>query len=93
MESSVHRAGKPNDSNSLSKLTDRSVSSVIGFEAELYSSTRTCEETQSCMHTKYKHTVMYILVHGDHHDVGKNNVEATVEEISLLQTLGSIVEM
>lgn len=32
-ESSAHRAGKPDDSNSLmSKLTDRSVSSVIGFE-------------------------------------------------------------
>lgn len=34
-ESSAHRAGKPDDSNPpLSKLTDRSASSVIRFEVE-----------------------------------------------------------
>lgn len=35
MESSAHRTGKPDDSNSLmSKLTDRSAGLVIGFEVE-----------------------------------------------------------
>lgn len=50
MESSAHSAGKPDDSNSLmSKLTDRSVGSVIGFEMVANSVHRgagTCEEVR-----------------------------------------------